>query len=442
MAKNNAEKTKQINKVEAKASIKDKFLSFFKKKAKNDSVKKYIKKKNKRNKKKRIVKGKFTLDVLDLLIIIVVTVLVSSILTGFILNFQYRREISYLNSNNVKSEHITEFIDIYTEVVDNFYEEVDQKGMIEAALTGMMGYLEDNYSIYLDKEETSALSQTLDGSYDGIGIVAYGNVVYEIYENSPAEVAGLKAGDEIVEINGNEININNYEKITEYLKHDKDNEVVVIRDKTRKVFNVDIDKVYIPSTSESVIEKADQRIGYITISSFSANAAEDFQNSLLEITEEEDIHSLIIDVRNNTGGYLNSASNIASIFLKKGKVIYSLDSKDGIVSYKDKTKQTSNYKVVVLVNQVSASASEVLATALKDSYGATIVGMKTFGKGSVQTTKKYGDAMIKYTSAKWLRPNGECVDGVGIKPDYEVEVKIENNVMYDKQLDKAIELLS
>lgn len=442
MAKNNTDKTKRDKKVEAKVSIKDKVLAFFKKKTNNESIKKYIKKKNKRIKKKRMVNGKFTLDVLDLLIIIVVTVLFSSILTGFILNFQYRKEISYLNSDNVKSEHITEFIDIYTEVVDNFYEEVDQKGMIEAALTGMMGYLEDNYSIYLDKEETSALSQTLDGSYEGIGIVAYGNVVYEIYKNSPAEAAGLKSGDEIVEINGNEININNYEKITEYLNHDKDNEIVVIRDKKRKTFNVDVDKVYIPSTSGSVIEKNDKRIGYITISSFSANSAEDFQNSLLEITKKEDIDSLIIDVRNNTGGYLNSASNIASIFLKKGKVIYSLDSKDGVVSYKDKTKQSSDYKIVVLVNQVSASASEVLAAALKDSYGATIVGMKTFGKGSVQTTKKYDDTMIKYTSAKWLRPNGECVDKIGIKPDYEVEVKIEDNVMYDKQLDKAIELLS
>ena len=162
----------------------------------------------------------------------------------------------------------------------------------------------------------------------------------------------------------------------------------------------------------------------------------------MEITKKKDIDSLIVDVRGNTGGYLNSASNIASIFLEKGKVIYSLDSKGEKVAHKDKTKEKLDYDVVVLVNQVSASASEVLAAALKDSYGAKIVGMKTFGKGSVQTTKKYGDAMVKYTSAKWLRPNGECVDEVGIEPDYEVEVEIKNGAMLDKQLDKAIELLS
>lgn len=441
MTKNSADGKKQSKKKDTRLSLKAKVKNILKKENKSNSVKSYVKKKTKRS-KRRLVNGRFSLDVLDLLIIIVVTVLISSVMTGFILNYQYRKEISYLNSNNVISKHITNFIDVYTEVVDNFYEEVDQEGMIEAALTGMMSYLEDNYSIFLDKEETESLSQSLDGSYNGIGIVAYGNVVYQIYEDSPAEAAGLKTGDEIIQVNSHKIDMQNYEKISEYLDPKKENTIVVIRDKKEKTFKVDVDKVYIPSTSENVFEKNGKRIGYIAISSFSANSAEDFQNSLLEITKKKDIDSLIVDVRGNTGGYLNSASNIASIFLEKGKVIYSLDSKGDKVVHKDKTKQKLDYEVIVLVNQVSASASEVLASALKDSYGAKIVGMKTFGKGSVQTTKKYGDAMIKYTSAKWLRPNGECVDKVGIKPDYEVEVEIKDNVMLDKQLDKAIELLS
>lgn len=439
--KTEAKKSANVD-TKKKKSLKERITAYIDKDKKSLAVRKYTSKKNKRNKKKRLVNGKFTLDVLDLLVIVVVTVLFSSIATGFILNVQYRKEISYLNSNNVVSKHITEFIDVYTEIVDNFYEEVNQKGMVEAALTGMMGYLEDNYSIYLDKEETDELSQSLDGSYEGIGIVAYGNVVYEIYDNSPAAAAGLKPGDEIVEINGNKIDMTNYTKITEFLKYKTDNKIVVLRDKKEKTFKLDVNTVYIPSTSGSIIEKKDKRIGYISISSFSSKSAEDFQNSLSEITKEKCIDSLIIDVRGNTGGYLNAASNIASIFLKKGKTIYSLDSKDGITAYKDNTKQKADYPIVVLVNQVSASASEVLAASLKDSYGATIVGMKTFGKGTVQTTKKYKDTMIKYTSAKWLRPNGECVDGVGIEPDHEIEVEIKNNTMYDNQLDKAIELLS
>jgi carboxyl-terminal processing protease len=230
--------------------------------------------------------------------------------------------------------------------------------------------------------------------------------------------------------------------ITEYLKNEKDNIVVVKRGEKELSFSVRMDDVYLTSTSHDIIESKNERIGYISLSSFTANSAADFQESLIELEKEGEIDSLIIDLRGNTGGYLSSAFNIASIFLEKGKVVYSLDNKDGKVSYKDETKQKMNIDVVVLVNQNSASASEVLAGALKDSYGATIVGMTTFGKGTVQTTKKHGDTMIKYTSAKWLRPNGECVDGVGIKPDYEIEIEIKNNTMYDKQLDKAIELLS
>ena len=409
---------------------------------KNNNAKKYKKKKNKRDKRKRMVNGKFQMDILDLLIIIVITVTLSCVFTGFVLNFQYRKNVAFLSNENVSSEYISEFIDVYTEVVDNFYEEVDQKGMMEAALEGMMNYLKDNYSIYLDEEKTDELSFTLDGSYQGIGIQAYGNIVVHIYENSPAEKAGLKIYDEIIKVNGQEITINTGDKITEYLKNDKDNEIVVKRDDKELKFNINTSKVYIKSTEENVIESKGKRIGYIALSSFSANSAEDFQNSLLELNKEKEIDSLIVDLRGNTGGYLNSASNIANIFLKKKQVIYSLESKDEVTTFKDETKQSLDYEVVVLVNQGSASASEVLAGALKDSYGATIVGMKTFGKGTVQTTKKYGGTMIKYTSAKWLRPNGECVDKVGIMPDYEVEVEIKDNVKYDKQLDKAIELLS
>lgn len=442
MSKKEKNIKKSSNTKKDKLSFKDKILKLVSKNSSNDKVKQYKKKINKRNKKKRMVNGKLQLDVLDLLIIIVITVTISCVFTGFILNFQYKRNISYLNSDNVSSEHITEFIDVYTEVVDNFYEEVDQKGMIEAALTGMMSYLEDNHSIYLDKEETDELSLTLDGSYQGMGVQAYGNIIVHIYENSPAEKAGLKLYDEIIEVNGVKIDINSGKKITESLKKDKENTIVVIRDKKELTFKINISTVYIKSTTEDVIESKGKRIGYITLSTFSLNAAEDFQNSLLELNKDKKIDSLIIDLRNNTGGYLNSASNIANMFLKKGKVIYSLESKDGVTTYKDKTKESLKYDVVILVNQASASASEVLAAALKDSYGATIVGMPTFGKGSVQTTKKYGDTMIKYTSAKWLRPNGECVDGVGITPDYEVEVELKDSVKYDTQLDKAIELLS
>ena len=425
-----------------KIGLIDKLKIFFKKKSNKVNSKKNKIRKNTRSKKKRFVNGRFTVDILDLLIIIVVTVIISSVFTGFILNFQYRETFSYLKNNKVSSEDINGFIEIYTEVVDNFYEEVDQKGMIDAALDGMLEYLEDNYSIHLNKEQTDELSQSLDGTYQGIGVLVYGNVVNKVYDNSPAFEAGIKVNDEIVGINDFEVTMNNFDEATSHLSNDEDNIIKVKRDDKVLSFSIKVGEVYLPSTSEEIIISKDKRIGYISLSTFSANSSADFQESLIRLNSDEGIDSLIIDLRGNTGGYLSSASNIANIFLKKGQVIYSLDNKDGKSTYKDDTNESMDIDVVVLINQVSASASEVLASALKDSYGATLVGMTSFGKGTVQTTKKYGDTIVKYTSAKWLRPNGECVDGIGITPDYEVEVKIKDNVVYDKQLDKAIELLN
>ena len=182
-------------------------------------------------------------------------------------------------------------------------------------------------------------------------------------------------------------------------------------------------------------------IGYISLSTFSRLSFEEFQEELMKLENESNIESLIIDLRNNSGGYVASAFNIASLFLEKGKTVYSLQSQDDLKVFKDETEASRKYKVVILVNGQTASAAELLTAALHDSYGATVVGEKTFGKGKVQNVKSYNNKIIKYTSAKWLRPNGECIDEVGIEPDIKVSVEYKNGVVYDKQYDKALELL-
>lgn len=229
-------KKKEVKTVGNKNGLSDRLKTIFK--IDNSPSAKYKKRKNKKNRKKNKFNGKFSIDILDLLIIIVVTVIVSSVFTGLILNYQYRSNLSYLRNDKVISDNIVEFIDIYTEVVDNFYEEVDQEGMINSAIDGMMSFLEDNYSIYLDKDETEQLSQTLDGTYQGIGILAYGVTVVEVYKDSPAEAAGIKANDVILEINGNKVDNSNSEKITEFLKNDKENTVKVKRGKKELSFSV------------------------------------------------------------------------------------------------------------------------------------------------------------------------------------------------------------
>ena len=151
------------------------------------------------------------------------------------------------------------------------------------------------------------------------------------------------------------------------------------------------------------------------------------------------MQSLIIDLRDNSGGYLSAAKDVASIFLKKDDIIYSLEEKEETTIVKDETNEAKNYKIVVLFNGASASSSEVLIAALKDSYGATTVGVTSYGKGKVQQTHSLEDgSMVKYTSAKWLTPKGECIDEIGITPEYYVTFNPDTNI--DEQLEKALEL--
>lgn len=404
-----------------------------------DEAKKDTKVKDK--KEKVFLDGKFKLDILDLLIIIVITAIISCVFTGVVINYQYKKAGTFIDSNLAQDQGVKDFLSLYEEILVNYYEEVDADALIKSGMKGMMSFLEDTYSIYLSDSESEDLNEMLDSSYDGIGIVVQLNKIVGIYKNSPASKEGIKVGDEVIKINGTEITAENYVDISKFLKHDENNEIVVKRNGEELTFNVSMDKVNVPTTSSTVINSKEKKIGYIKLSSFSNNSYADFNESFIEV-EKEGIDSLIIDLRSNSGGYLKAAFDIASEFIEKDEVIYSLEQKGKVTTYKDTTKNKKDYKVVVLVNNSTASASEILAAALHDSYGATIVGKTTFGKGKVQTLKQFDDSIVKYTSAKWLRPNGECIDGIGIVPDYEVDIVYDNSQIYDKQLDKAIELLS
>lgn len=417
---------------------------FLGKDKKNLAVQKYKKSKAKKDKKKRMIQGKFSLDILDLLIIVVLTAIVSCVLTGVILNFQFKKTSNLYDSNVVSDKNVQDFLNTYSEILENYYEEVDSDAMMKAAMEGMLSFLEDNYSIYLEQSDSDSLSEMLDGSYEGVGIVVSGTSIEYIYKDSPAEKAGFAVGDEIVEINGSAVSMENYQDINGLISLEEENTIVVLRDKKRKTFQVEAGMIHIPTTKTDIIEgtKKKNKIGYIYLSSFSSLSFEEFQESLMKMEKENAIDSLIIDLRGNSGGYLNVAYNIASLFLEKGKVVYSLESKNNITTYKDETSDKREYSVVVLVNSNTASAAEILTAALHDSYGAVVVGNTTYGKGKVQNMKYYEDSIVKYTSAKWLRPTGECIDEKGIVPDYEISISKEGDTIYDLQLDKAIAILS
>ena len=374
-------------------------------------------------------------------IIIVITALVTSLTTGLII---YNNNKVILGGADWKEDKaLQEFLKIYNSLDEDYYEEINKTEMVDAAISAMVDYLGEEYSIYLNQNETENLSEELSGKFKGIGIsIGEGNKIVKVYNETPAAKAGIKANDVIIKINDVETTGKTTAEVANMIKQDIENSIVILRENSELTFKVTPELINEPLTT-NLFYNNERKIGYIYIESFTNTVEEEFAKSLEEL-EAEGINSLIIDVRGNTGGYLKGATEIASQFIEKGKVLYSLENKEKVEVYKDETKTYRTLPVVVLIDETSASASEVLAAALKDSYGATLVGAISYGKGKVQTTNSLEDgSMVKYTIARWLRPNGECVDGVGITPDYAVALELDENGYYvDTQLEKALELLS
>ena len=224
----------------------------------------------------------------------------------------------------------------------------------------------------------------------------------------------------------------------------KDKAVIVVkRGDEEKSFDITLEVIDIPSVEGKIIEKDGKKVGIITLSIFAKNTGTQFKNELDKL-EKDGMEQLIIDVRGNTGGYLDQASDIISNFMDKSHVIYQVERKGKKTKYYSTGTTTKQYKIAVLVNGGSASASEILAAALKESYGAEVIGTTTYGKGTVQTTTKLeGGASIKYTIERWLTPKGNSINETGIAPTIEVELsddyyenqKEEN----DNQLQRALE---
>lgn len=378
----------------------------------------------------------------EVIVIIVVVALLSAVVTGFVTFHSISRVegTNYVDLTN--DSDLKEFLEVYADLITDYYEEVDRKELIDSAINGMMSSLGESYTTHLSGSDSTDLLNTLSGEYEGIGVqINPDKTIHSVFKDSPAEKAGLLSNDLIIKINNESVESNTASDIATLIKTSKEDTVTVTVKRGEEELNFEVkrSKLEMPSVASEIIEKT--KIGYMSISTFSNTTAHQFSTQLNDL-EEKKINSLIIDLRGNSGGYLLSAKQIASFFIAPGKVIYSLEDKEGKVDYKDESAEEKKIKVIVLIDSASASASEILAAALKESYGATLVGKTTYGKGKVQQTKELSDgSLVKYTSAKWLTPNGTCVDKVGIKPDYEVELTIKNDVLVDTQLNKAIELL-
>ena len=374
-------------------------------------------------------------------IIIVITAIVTSLTTGIII--YNNNKVVLGGADWIKDEALQEFLKIYNSLDEDYYEDINKTEMVDAAISAMVDYLGEEYSIYLNQNETDNLSDQLSGKFTGIGVsIGVGNTIVKVYEDTPASRAGIEANDVIININGTDTEGKTTAEVANMIDKTKENTIIVNRNGEELNFQVTSESINEPLTT-TTYQRNDQNIGYIYVEAFTNTVGEEFKKSLEEL-ESLNINSLIIDLRGNTGGYLKGATDIASMFVEKGKVLYMLENKDSKESYYDETNERRNLPVIVLIDGGSASASEVLAGALKDSYGATLVGKLSYGKGKVQQTNKLEDgSMVKYTIARWLRPNGECIDEIGIQPDYEVELEQdEEGNFIDTQLEKALELLS
>ncbi len=381
-------------------------------------------------------------NLISVIIIICITSVVSAVTAGIIVTNNYN--LSYSDLSNDKE--LADFIKAYSNIVNNYYENVDKEKMLDSALNAMLNYLGDNYTTYLTDEQRKALEESLQGTYQGIGVeINKDRVITKVTKNGPAEAAGLQAGDKFMIVDGTKLNDTDGTAVGVLIRgtEKKSVDIVVDRNGEELTFNVKIGTIEEPAVT---YEMKENNIGYIQISKFSRPLTSQMETALREL-EANGMEKLIIDLRNNTGGYLDSAETTASLFLKKGKLIYSLEDKNSKEDYYDQTESSRDYPIVILINNNSASSAEILTAALKDSYGAVLVGQTSYGKGKVQQTYDMEDgSMAKFTSARWLRPTGDCIDQKGIKPDFEVSQttqKDENGeeLIVDTQLVKALEVI-
>lgn len=356
------------------------------------------------------------------------------------------------SSNKFLDAELNDFIEQYDYIVDNYYDDVNKEELINGAIKGMVEALGDDYSVYLEQSNSENFNITLNGSYEGIGISVATSVdnkivIVGVFENSPADKAGLKPLDVIKSFDGQDVSDMTSNDLTKMIKQSSKNNINlgIMRDGEEKTITVKKDIVTLSSVSSKMIEESGVNIGYIQVGIFAENTYEQFKEQLLKL-EKDNLDSLIIDLRGNSGGHLETVTNMTSLFLDSKKVIYQIQTKTKTEKIYSKGKSNKTYHIYILIDVDSASASEVMASALSEQLDAKLVGENSYGKGTVQEVKytSSGD-QYKFTTKKWLTSKGIWIKGKGLKPDIEIklsEAYIDNPTdENDNQLNDLIKII-
>ncbi|AIM15321.1 peptidase S41 [Bacillus sp. X1(2014)] len=349
-------------------------------------------------------------------------VFISAGITTVALSFGEEKVVTVSNDR----EEFTKLYKAFDTLKNGYYKKINEQELINGAINGMVESLDDPYSDYMTKDEAESFHSTISSSFEGIGAEIQekdGHImIVSPIKNSPAEKAGLKPNDIILSVDGKSLQGVTSTKAVTMIRGKKGTkvELSIQRPGSDAPITVPIIRDEIPI--ETVYgEMVDDRIAKVQITSFSTNTTKELTDKLNEL-KSKGMQGLVLDLRQNPGGLLDQAINISSMFVPKGKIIVKEQDRNGKVKeIASQNDGNPEFPLVVLIDKGSASASEILAAAVKESAGVPLVGEKSFGKGTVQTAADFSDGSnIKYTIAKWLTPNGNWIHKKGIKPDVEV----------------------
>lgn len=357
--------------------------------------------------------------------------------------------LQHINEGIISSDTETKLSYLKKLIDETYLHDIKEKDLNEGIYKGYVEGLGDQYSAYYDKKETKELSESLDGSFSGIGAVMTQDAssgvitITLVYDDSPAKKAGIKAGDILYRVEEKTVTGKDLDKVVSWIKGKKGTKVnlTLLRgtnsDKIKVTATRDV--INVETVKYKVLEN---QIGYISISEFDSVTGAQFAKALKQL-QKKNIEGLVVDLRNNPGGSLSTVCDILDSILPKGLIVYTKDKNGKKEEYTSDEKHRLNLPMSVLVNGQSASASEIFAGAVQDYGKAEIIGTQTYGKGVVQNLFDLKDGTcVKLTTSEYFTPKGRNIDGKGITPDVKIEYKYNaKDPKADNQLDKAVSVV-
>lgn len=384
-------------------------------------------------------------SIFEVVIIIFISI-VFGIIVGYVLTYT-RSPLGSVKSNS----KLSEIISTYNSIKNNYYKEIDDDTLVNAAVSGMIGSLDDKYSNYMDSITTDSFNESVEGSFVGIGItIMYDgeyNKIIAVDDKGPSN-NNLKVDDLIVEVSGKDVRGIYGDDLKKLIRGKVGTtvKIKVLRNNKYLTFSIKRTNIEIKTVKSNYFDVENKKIGYLDVDVISSNTYKQFNKNLKRL-ENKNIDSLIIDLRDNPGGHLSQTKEILSMFFNKKTVLYQLKDKNTKKKIYSSSNETRSYPIVILVNDGSASASEIITSCFMENYNnIKVVGTTTYGKGTVQQSHQLSTGTsIKYTVQEWLTSKGKSINEKGIKPDEELLMNSEyySNPTYntDNQLQKAIEIL-